>query len=75
MLGREEGKLIDEFVHKFWSAPAERSGDGALDLGATQALFHLHGISYAVQLEAFWKSKAVSPDKSGLPPHSKISRI
>jgi glutaredoxin 3 len=35
----------------FWSAPAERSGDGALH-------------------EVPKQSKAVSPDESGLPPHS-----
>jgi hypothetical protein len=37
-----------------WSAPAERSGDGALDARAHHD-----------------KSKAVSPDESGWPPHSK----
>src|SRR2546423_11173665 len=40
-----------------WSAPAERSGDGAL-VGKFNSQ----------------RSKAASPDESGLPPHSKLLR-
>ena len=50
--------LVVAGVLRIWSAPAERIGDGALDVASPRE-FRDH------------KSKAVSPDGSGSPPRSK----
>src|SRR5882724_2437396 len=59
-----EDKIIVAETLKFgephiWSAPAERSGDGAL---------------IRCDVRPVERSKAASPDRSGLPPHSKLRR-